>query len=590
MLAGEADFDAPWTLAERKVAPPPPVVAPVARSRSRAWLWAVPAVVLLAACVFLTVQNRAAAATVDALSTRVPELLLPVGEQNPLDQQLASVRKNAAAGKFQTAKEEADALALPGGTAPAMPEGNVNGPGPDSGPPPAPGADGQPPVEGDTQAAEAFFNAHTDLAERFSAYSEEALALRNAGKDVQPLRDLRTQILNAAGAGNAAQVSGLLDRFAQVERALGGNPPAAGNAPGGDLRQVVGDFQNAYEKAVRENRDPRAAVALMNGAMAAAHAGNRAQATALARQALAAIQRAPKTPGGGTGRGAAAGPGPSGPPADRAQRLLGVVMPMVMEEDKDLADTHAALQQAAQALQQDDETKTHAALVQAQAVLLRMSERRHAVNAELGAPAPTPAQPATAGHHAGAGAAAAGTTPAAGTQSAASTAVPPAAAEKLGELFDQIRGMTPAQYQGVKAQLVQQMVGLLLAGDPAGEAAGPAPTLTFPAGMPAEERTRAKLDIAQGACLDLKKQGKDVAPMLDQLAASRADLAAARVADAEAKVDTVLKAVGLLPPDHPAPGPLSLEGGSGRTAHPFSVPPHTEQPAPPPTAGKPETH
>jgi tetratricopeptide (TPR) repeat protein len=407
-------------------------------------------VVLLAACAFLVVQNRAAAATVDALATRVPQLLLPVGEQNPLDRQLTMVRQSAGAGNFLAARETAAALALPPGMAPASLGTDQDAAGPGAGA--APGADNQAPVAGDTPQAEAFFHQHPDLGDRLGAYVEQALALKNAGKDVQPLRDLRTQILNAATAGDAGQVSALLDKVAQGIRALGGNPEQK------DLPQIVADFQKAYETAHRENRDPRAAVALMNQAEAAAQAGNRAQAAELARQALAAIQRAPKLREDGTGL-PPSGPGPSGPALTQAKRLLSVVMPMVDQEDHDLPAADEAVQQATQALQKNDPAQTRAALAQAQTVLARINQRRQAVGRTLSGQS---SHPSPAGSHQS-------QPPPSATQPAA----PPAAAQKLGELFDRVRGMTPQEYKSVKDQLVQQMVGLLLVGGPAGEAAGP---------------------------------------------------------------------------------------------------------------------
>jgi len=257
--------------------------------------------------------------------------------------------------------------------------------------------------------------------------------------------------------------------------------------------------------------------------------------------------------------------------------MLGVIMPMVSSEQADLAAADEAVRHAALALQQDDEVKTHEALVQAQTALMRIGQRREQVGKELGPTPPAGKQPATAPSGpacpaalpAGTAALPAGTAAHPGAQPAPAAGAPPAA-QALGALFDHIRGMSPDQYKSAKDQLVQQIIGLLLVGGPEASASAPQ-FLTYPPEMPAEERTRDKLNVAQRACLELKKAGKEVAPMLDALTASRADLAAGRVADAEQKVDAVLKAFGCLPPDHPASAP-------------------EPQPAPPPTAGKPETH
>ncbi len=512
---------------------------PAARSpRSRGWLWAIPIIALVAACAYLVVQNRAAAATVAALSSRVPQLLLPTGALNPLDAQLRSVSADAGAWNFLRAQQKARALALPTGLQGQMPGAEV-GPGPEGLMPPGGPGESAPNV---TPQAAAFFQEHPDLEQRFTAYADEARALRDQGKDVQPLRVLRQRILDAATQGDLRQVRTLLDQFAQGLRELGGS------AEQGDMQQLLADFQQAFERAQKQGRDPRAAVALMKQAEAAAQAGKRGEAMELARKALAAMRNAPRGRGGPPP--AAGGRGPAGPPPGRAEQILMSVFQMLDEEDRDLAATHQAVEQALSAQLQDDPRRMREVLATARESLLRLHERRvafsEALKGKQPSPGPQPGGPPASGSERPVG-------PGPGT-----LRIPRQAIEKFGELLETIRAMNAEEFQAARDNISRKLIGMIL-GEPGPGEVSARRALTFPPGMSAEDRVREKLRAAQEPYREMRAQGKEVGPLSDLLREAREDLAAGRLVAAEGKVDAALRILGLLPQEPDEPSPLSLQ-------------------------------
>ncbi len=524
-----------------------PVAAVPAARRSRTWLWAVPVALLVAACAYLVVQNRAAAATVETLTTRVPQLLLPTGTQNPLAAQLSSVSQDAGSWNFLRAQKKAASIELPLGLQGQMPGLGPRGPA-ETGP--APGA---------TPQAEAFFMEHPDLNQRFTMYADQARALRDQGQDVQPLRDVRTQIFNAATQGDVRQVTSLLDQFAQGLRQLGGNPEA------GDMQQVVGDFQKAFEKAQKENRDPRAAVALMHQAEAAVQAGKRAEAVEIARKALAALQRAPRVSGGGTGRrpGGLGGPAPGQP-----EQVLQATFQMLDQEERDLAATHQAVDQALSAQLQDNPAKVREVLATARESLIRIHDRRAEFSVRLAGKQPPQESSPPGGEGPGTGL---GPRPQLGPLK-----VPEEALEQFSQLIDTARGLTPEEYHSIRLVIARRMIGMIL-GEP-----GPGEGWR---NLPPQERIRQKLRAAQEPYMLRREYGEDISALTDLLREAREDLAANRLIAAEKKADAVLRELGLLPkekpPTAPLPPPLTLER-QPQPLLPLVLP--KEQPAPTPPA------
>ncbi len=507
---------------------------PRVRRFPRAWLWAIPTVVLAAACAVLVVQTLAAAATVQTLVTRVPELLLPAQSPNPLGAQLQMIGEEAARWNFLSARQRAESLALPPSLQPPLPGAE------DAGelPPVAPGT--MPKV---TPEAAQFFREHPDLEQRLMRYADLARTLRDQGKDVQPLRDLRQRIFDAATGGDLAGVKALLDEFAQGLRALGADPDQPG------IEETTAEFQRAFEAARREGRDPSAGVALIRQAQAAAQAGRWEEALRLARQALEAIKNAPRMRRAGAPGGAAVRRG--GPPPGAAEQVLGAVFGLMTQEDKDLYQAHTAIEEAASLALEQNPDQVREVLAQARKAIMRIHERRLAFGDSLRT------QAALEG----------GKPPVVGPSGPAqppAIQVPPPVAEKFAQIIDTIRGLTQEEYHAVRMKVAAKLIGVLT-GQPAPGEARPgaegspaAGRLELLPGLSVEQRVREKLRAAAGPLRALKEKGKDVAVPEELLRQARQDLYAGKLEQAEREVDQALQQMGLLPAPE-GPPPLTLE-------------------------------
>ena len=514
----EAAPEAVWLEEEPRAEAPRPL-----RRHSRGWLWLLPAILFAGGCTFLWLQNRAAAATVEALTTRAPQLLLPMGAPNPLAAQLDSVRQAAASQNFFTAEQPARALALPAGAAPAA----------------LPGAAAPAASAAVTPEVAAFFKAHPDLEQRLTQYSELARAARDAGKEVQPLRDLRDRILQAAQQGDAVAASAALDQFASGLQALGVNPgPAGASAAPADMQGREAQFQAAFAHAQRAGLDPSRAVALAHQAQAVGQAGKREEAVALARQALDALKHAPHV-GGGV-RIARPGMRPAGLPPSMIQQILSATLNLMGIEDQDLGHTYEALNDASTALRENNADQILEILTGARQNLERIRDRRRAFSAQL--------------NQVTAGKPPAGKTPAG--PAATQTQTPPAPAPndpvaKVAQLLDDARKMSAEDYKQARMSLARGTLEILLS-------AGPTAPPVSPTGKPltadqqraalqVEARVREKLQVASGPYQDLKRSGKDVTALSAQLEAARQALWAGRLFEAEEDADQVLRTLGLLP-------------------------------------------
>jgi hypothetical protein len=268
------------------------------------------------------------------------------------------------------------------------------------------------------------------------------------------------------------------------------------------------------------------------------------------------------------------GRGVGGPAPGQAEQVLMSVFQMLDQEDRDLAATHQAVEQALSAQLQDHPEDLREALGTARESLLRIHERRAAFSEALkGKQPPTGPRPS--------GPASQGTRPPTGPEPGR-LQIPREAIARFGELLETIRGMTPEEFQAAKDRISRRLIGMILGEPGPGEGAGRGP-LTFPPGMSAQDRIREKLRAAQEPYQELRAQGKEVAPLTDLLREAREDLAAGRLVAAEGKADAALRALGLLPPEQPSQRPpLSLERQP--QAPPLPAPPQKEQPAPAPPA------
>jgi hypothetical protein len=163
--------------------------------------------------------------------------------------------------------------------------------------------------------------------------------LRDQGQDVTALRKVRDAAIEAARLGQADKVE---THMMQMARMLGGGGSGPGGAVPGRLASRVEAFKQATQQAVRQGRDPRAAVAVARQAEQAAEAGNMDKAEQLLDQAITQVKRAPRARGG---PGGAQGWGGRGL-AQRANPLNGLIRTLLQImhlEERDLSVVWAQL-------------------------------------------------------------------------------------------------------------------------------------------------------------------------------------------------------------------------------------------------------
>lgn len=498
-------------------------------SRPSPLLWGGLAVMVLLAALsaFLWVQNRAAAATVETLTTRVPQLLLPLGISNPLAAQLADIRQQAASGSFTSARERAAALSLPPGLRPAAPQ-------PDELPPEGPEI---------TEEMARFFKDHPELEQRLTGYVELARKLRDEGKEVEPLRDLRTRILEAAQQQDAEQVGTLLDEFALGLRDLGAKVLAF------EMQQVLAQFQEAFERARKANRDPSKGVKLIRQAEKAVEAGDRERALELARQALAAMKEAPPLKPRVSRQ-------PAGLPSGAAGQVLGMTLGLMGREERDLARAYAAIQEALRADREQNQEQVAEILGQALGSLRLIQGRRQAFGQELQRMegAGSEQQPTEA------------------VAAPEPSAQPRSPVERIARLLDEVRGIPEEEYTQARPRVAQGLIAMILSlGQPAPAPVAPGEPQSpeqYQAALRAEQRIREKLRIAHQPYLALKEQGEDTTALEELLEGARQALYEGRLLTAESKADAVLRRLGMLPaePAMPPGRPLTLEREEPRPA------------------------
>jgi hypothetical protein len=172
-----------------------------------------------------------------------------------------------------------------------------------------------------------FFRANQDLFRRFLMLCTKSRELRDAGQNVDALRKVRDEIIEAARLGQKPTVQ---QKMVQMLKMLGGKVNAKqGNGPRGPLAAKAQELRKVTNQARREGRDIRPVFALMQQAEQAAQTGDMTAAGKFLDKALVAARRAPKLSPADARRMRLAGPGrgPRGqnPLAPFVRALLGVM-------------------------------------------------------------------------------------------------------------------------------------------------------------------------------------------------------------------------------------------------------------------------
>ena len=227
-------------------------------------------------------EHQATLATLDQCVQSAATLSVKLDAPETVQRRMGWLQKAVGARDWAQAGEALEALGRPDAVAPPRDSGfddSIAG-----------GRDGELPdpmkVEDLPVETRSFF-ARTPRAWRaFLAFTRAGLRLREAGIDVDDLRDLRTQMLEAAQLGNEQKLSELLAQARElIEKKTG---PEAG----GDFERDMQNFGKAFAMAQQQHRDVRPAARLAGQAERAARQGEMGRARELIGKAAVALKTA----------------------------------------------------------------------------------------------------------------------------------------------------------------------------------------------------------------------------------------------------------------------------------------------------------
>jgi hypothetical protein len=482
----------------------------------------------LAASVKLYSDRSAAQVALQSAVTKLPQTIAAYG-LDAVSGQLEEIKEDTAAGRFFQADERINNVRPAGGGGKAVPKGLL--PTPDGLTPSTPEV---------SPTVRAFFDQHTDLAQRFAACGAKAKQLSDQGQDVQPLRDIRDKILAAAEAGDVAQVSSLLDSFAAKAGLKPGETAAVPDA-------VKAKFQHAgqaFQAARGQGKDLRKAAALMQRVQAAGQAGDWKTADELLDRAEAAIASAPRMAHPPMPRMgdrsrlmppnmAQQGPGPQTPAIVRA--LIGILQ----IEDRDLRMVYTAIDNAASAVLGPNADQVKEYLSSAMTTLKGIGSRRRELSRQLNGPQkPRPASQS-------------------GGTSAGNAAQPTPeqrqgllVRERIIAMLRAVRKLPEADFQKHGMEIANQLIGAMLPQQPTAEQVAAQERAGAPksaAERATEKRVRAKLVIASQPYIEMSSRHLDTTVVDGYLAQARKALNSGAFSQAETAVDQALQAMGITP-------------------------------------------
>lgn len=418
------------------------------------------------------------------------------------------------------------------------------------------------PLEADElpQGAQQFFAENPKLWKAFLAFTRAAFRLREAGMNVDDLRAKRDSIIEAARLGQKDRVAQLL---AEARELIG---QKTGEDIPDEIKERLDRFARAFHEARAQRKDVRRAAALAESAQRAAQRGEVKRANELIDDAITALKEArpmrrlvrrpqPRRP---------ERPEPPQPPQIGFLRYLaGSLTDLMNAEETDLARVWKSVHVAAGAVREKNADQVRAILAGAVHALEGIGVRRRmlartlnekereagARRAERGSPQPRPSRQEVLAQLRG----------------------------RIGDVLAEVRQLTDEQFELYKDRLADQLVDAVLSPKPPGPGlVGPRPgALTPGKPMTAEERVRAKLQIAAEPYLQLKRTDADTGDLDLRFQEARQALAGGDYERAEELVDdsvAVMQKMLGQSRHGGTPGPLSEAEDAGPERLEYSTP------------------
>lgn len=397
------------------------------------------------------------------------------------------------------------------------------------------------------QDAAQFFRAREELFRRFLLMCQKARELKAQGINVDPLRQARDRVIEAARLGQEEHVSQKMGEMAQLLEQTAKQTEKQRSV----LRQKAERLKQALQRARQQGRDLRAVMPLMQKAEHAAEAGQLQKADDLIEQALAAVKRAPSSRRQDQNvtamrRGLNLGGRRPNPLLPLVRMLLGVMG----AEEKNLrvisqqligieeALAHLTSPEASSESKEGISAETLKPLVdKAMAEMRTIAQRRQELSQEMQRKGPFSAQKRPSAREASSLPA---TQPSLGRQ-----AIFAILANRLLPVLERLRSMSEEDYQKQKNALVREIVRAVLE-PPTREqlaAASAGQAQEWPAD-PAQ-RIRAKMLAASKILLQWQIQGKDTSQIEKLFAQARQALYAGELVEAEKLVEEARVLLGL---------------------------------------------
>lgn len=459
-------------------------------------------------------EHQATLATLDQCVQGVATLSVKLNAPETVQRRMGWLQKSVGNRDWAQASQAIEALGRPDTvTAP---------PGSGFGDPIAGGADGKLPdpmqVEDLPMEARSFFARTPDAWRAFLGFTQAGLQLREAGIDVDDLRDLRTQMLEAARLGQEEKLSNLLaEARGVIEHKTG---PEGGQGFERDMQ----NFGKAFAMAQQQQRDVRPAARLAGQAERAARQGDMARARELIVKAATALKseprmRMPRRPGGMMMRGPM--PQQMGPPEMAFLRFLTGQLNSVMQMERgDLARMWDKINIAADAIREHNGDQLREILSQASEALDAINVRRQQMSANIQETQRiimSDARPPE------------GQRPSGPSREEMMQRLP----KQIDEVLAEARDMDDEEFARERERLTVALIEVLMP-----RPSQPKPPDVNEADLSPEERVRAKLQIVAQPYAELKRRDVDTSELDAIFSEAREVLAAGDYERAEELVDS----------------------------------------------------
>lgn len=401
-----------------------------------------------------------------------------------------------------------------------------------------------------TPDAARFFKANEDLFRRFLMMCNKAKDMRDQGGNVDALRKIRDEILEATRLGQKPIVQ---QKMLQMLRMLGGKTGAANVAGGrGPLAAKAEQLRKLANKAQREGRDLRPVFMLMQRAEQAAQAGKMDEAGKLLDAAISAVGRAPRVSAadrrqrrmGGARRGPGMGMNPLAPFVRALLGVMGAEEEDLRRVSDNLLSARGVLFGAKPPAEQPDLLKP--LLDNAMKQLTVVADRRKELQQQMAGAKRPNGKPLVAPGRNGQGRLRPGRMGADDRKGMMEIV-----RERVGQVLDSVRAMSDEEFGRDRKQAITLAIQAVFNPPTPEEQArldGQQPPAQPETPGAREKALRAKMLQASPVVRKWEIEGKDTQKVEDLFAQARKDLYAGKLDDAEKAVNEAMTLLGLAPP------------------------------------------